>query len=408
VVTETVRAAPFFGLTAEQERLRDEVRRFAVEQVAPRARSREWTPDARQRVDWELVEEASRRGWRTLGLPPEDGGGGASALDICVLVEALAYGDMGFAVVLDQTLKVQRIVAELAGGEARERFIARFLDDPRCVLAICFTEPETGSDYIIPSASLCFRTHAERLPDGSWRLDGSKRFISNGADAGFYVVFACTDDTQAAASGTSAFLLEPGLNGFEVETIHEKISQRTINNATLRFDGVVLEPWRLLGEAHLGYSGARAILKESVIEAGATTLGTAHAAYDLAVAHAAERVQGGKPLIEHTNVACRLADMYVDLEAARSLIWRAAWTVENDPAYDFRLGSAAKLFAADAAVRVCLSAIEIFGGLAIMYKDSPVEKCLRDCLSFLHSDGAQDSHRLRIGDLTRVLAEGAR
>jgi alkylation response protein AidB-like acyl-CoA dehydrogenase len=394
---------PFFGLSEQQLELREEVRRFAVEQVAPRARSAEWNPDIRARVDWDLVEEASRRGWRTMGLPREDGGGGANPLDICVLIEGLAYGDMGFAVVLDQTLKVQRIVSELAGGEARERFLTRFLDDPRCVLAICFTEPETSSDYIIPSPALRFRTRAERLPDGSWRLDGYKRFISNGADAGFYIVFACTDDTRPASEGTSAFLLEPGLPGFEVETIHEKISQRTINNAALRFDGVVLEPWRLLGEAHLGYAGARSILKESVIEAGATTLGTAQAAYDLAVAHASVRVQGGKRLIEHANVACRIADMYADLEAARSLIWRAAWAVENDPDYDFRLGSAAKIVAADSAVKVCLSALEIFGGLAIMYKDSPVEKCLRDCLSFLHSDGAQDSHRLRIGDITRTL-----
>ena len=395
---------PFFGLSAEQVELRDEVHRFAVEQVAPHARSAEWNPDIRARVDWELIEEASRRGWRTFGLPREDGGSGASALDICLLVEELAYGDMGFAVILDQTLKVQRILARLATGEARERFLAGFVENPRCVLAICFTEPETSSDYIIPSPSLGFRTRAEQLPDGSWRLDGYKRFISNGADAGFYIVFACTDDTKPALEGTSAFLLEPGLPGFEVETVHEKISQRTINNAALRFDGVVLEPWRLLGDAHLGYAGSRTILKESVIEAGATTLGTAQAAYDLAVAHASERVQGGKRLIEHANVSCRIADMYADLEAARSLIWRAAWAVEHDPNYDFRLGSAAKVVAADSAVRVCLSAMEIFGGLSIMYKDSPVEKCLRDCLSFLHSDGAQDSHRLRIADITRSLS----
>jgi alkylation response protein AidB-like acyl-CoA dehydrogenase len=94
--------------------------------------------------------------------------------------------------------------------------------------------------------------------------------------------------------------------------------------------------------------------------------------------------------------------MYVELEAARSLIWRAAWAVENDAAYDFRLSSAAKLFASDVAVRVCLSAMEIHGGVSIMYRDSPVEKCLRDCLSFLHSDGAQDSHRLRIGELIKT------
>ena len=91
--------------------------------------------------------------------------------------------------------------------------------------------------------------------------------------------------------------------------------------------------------------------------------------------------------------------MYAELEGARSLIWRAAWAVEHDPAYDYRLSSAAKLVAADVAVRVCLSAMEVLGGLAIMHGDSGVEKCLRDCLSFLHSDGAQDSHRLRIASM---------
>src|SRR5205807_3276327 len=129
-------------------------------------------------------------------------------------------------------------------------------------------------------------------PDGSWVLNGYKHYISNGADAGFYLVFACTDPGQAAHQGTSAFLLEPGLPGFVVEKVHEKMSQRTINNAALRFTDVVLEPWRLVGEPHRGYAGAREILKESAIEAGATTLGTARAAYEAAAAHAASRVQG--------------------------------------------------------------------------------------------------------------------
>jgi acyl-CoA dehydrogenase len=189
--------------------------------------------------------------------------------------------------------------------------------------------------------------------------------------------------------------------GLEVDAVHEKISQRTINNAALRFSDVTVEPWRMLGPPHLGYAGARVILRESAIEAGATTLGTARAAYELALAHAQRRVQGGRPLIEHANVACRLAQMYAELEAARSLVWRAAWAVDNDPAYDLALGSAAKTVCADVAVRTCLSAMEILGGLAIMHREAQVEKCLRDCLSFLHSDGAQDSHRLRITSILR-------
>jgi alkylation response protein AidB-like acyl-CoA dehydrogenase len=183
------------------------------------------------------------------------------------------------------------------------------------------------------------------------------------------------------------------------------MSQRGNNNGALRFNDVVLAPDRVLGEPHSGYAGSRRILKESAITAGATALGTARAAYELALAHTRTRVQGGAPLIEHANVGCRLADMYAELEAARSLIWRAAWGVENDPAYDYRLGSAAKLVAAETAMRVALSAAELFGGLAIMYRDAGINKCVRDCMSFLHSDGAQDSHRLRIAQMTRDLAD---
>jgi alkylation response protein AidB-like acyl-CoA dehydrogenase len=392
---------PYFGLPPDLVALQREVRSFAVETLGPRARELEWRADPRERVAWDLVEEASARGWRTFGLPPEEGGAGASALALCVLVEELSYGDMAFAVLIDQCLKVQRILSELASGRALELFLERFVPDPRCVLAICFTEPETGSDYIIDGPDFRFRTTATRRSDGSWVLNGYKHFISNGADAGLYCVFACSDPSRPAASGTSAFLVAPDDPGFERVQVHEKMSQRGNNNAALRFTDVVLPPDRVLGEPHSGYAGSRRILKESAITAGATALGTARAAYELALEHARTRVQGGGPLIEHANVGCRLADMYAELEAARSLIWRAAWAVENDPDYDYRMGSAAKMVAADTAMRVALSAAELFGGLAIMYRDAGINKCVRDCMSFLHSDGAQDSHRLRIAQMTR-------
>jgi alkylation response protein AidB-like acyl-CoA dehydrogenase len=394
----------YFGLPPDLVALQTEVRSFAFETLRGRARELEWRSDPRERVAWDLVEEASARGWRTFGLPPEEGGAGASALALCVLVEELSYGDMGFAVLIDQCLKVQRILSELASGPALELFLERFVSDPRCVLAICFTEPETSSDYIIDGPDFRFRTTATQLPDGRWVLNGYKHFISNGADAGLYCVFACSDPSQPASKGTSAFLVAPDDPGFEVVEIHEKMSQRGNNNGALRFTDVVLPPDRMLGEPHSGYAGSRRILKESAITAGATALGTARAAYELALEHARTRVQGGRPLIEHANVGCRLADMYAELEAARSLIWRAAWAVENDPAYDYRMGSAAKLVAADTAMRVALSAAELFGGLAVMYHAAAINKCVRDCMSFLHSDGAQDSHRLRIAQMTRDLA----
>jgi alkylation response protein AidB-like acyl-CoA dehydrogenase len=388
-------AAPAFGLTPELLELQREARAFALERLRPRAAELEWRDDPRERVAWDLVEEASARGWRTLGLAE-----GATVLGLCVLIEELAYGDMGFAVLMDQTLKVQRILARLA-PRAREDFLPRLIEDPRMVLAICFTEPDTGSDYITGTTDFRFATHAERRPDGGFVLNGEKRFISNGADAGMYLVFACTDPSKPAREGTGAFLVDRGTPGLEVAEVHEKISQRTINNARLRFTDVALGPERVIGDPHRGFAGAQEILKESAIEAGATTLGTGRAAYELAVEHARTRVQGGQPLIAHANVGCRLAQMYAELEAARSLIWRAAWAVEHDPAYRHELGTAAKVVAADAAMHACLSAAEIHGALAIMRGASPMEKFIRDCLSFLHSDGAQDSLRLRMADAIR-------
>ncbi|MPZ61064.1 MAG: hypothetical protein GEU93_07165 [Propionibacteriales bacterium] len=404
--TLTAENGPFFGLTPDLLDLQSEVRSFSLRRLRDRARELEWEPKPHDRIAWDLLQEVSDRGWRTIGLPREVGGGGASALELALLVEELAYGDMGFAVLIDQCLKVQRIVYGLSSGTTRERFLERFTGDPHCLLSICFTEPETSSDYIIDGGDFRFRTRAEQRPDGNWVLNGYKRFVSNAPEASVLCVFACTDERRPAVSGTSAFLVYADDPGFEVIETHEKMSQRGNNNGRMRFDDIVLPPDRLLGEAHHGYAGSRQILKESAITAGATTLGTARAAYELALEHARTRVQGGAPLFSHANVRCRLAEMYCELESARSLIWRAAWAVEHDPNYDYRLSSAAKVHAAEVAMRTCLSAAEVFGGLSIMYRECDVNKFVRDCMSFLHSDGAQDSHRLRIAAMTEeMLAE---
>jgi acyl-CoA dehydrogenase len=395
------RAAPFLGLPPDLRALQRDVREFATRKLRPAAADLEWESTPARRVAWNLVEDASRRGWRTIGLPSSEGDPAPSALALTVLIEELSYGDMGFAVLIDQCIKVQRLIYRLARGPARQRFLERFVSDPRCLLAICLTEPATSSDYIIDGPDFRFDTQADRRADGSWVLNGYKHFISNGPDAELFCVFACTDRTKPAAAGTSAFLVTRDDPGFEVAAVHEKMSQRGNNNAALRFTDLRLDPDRLLGEPNRGYAGSREILKESVITAGATALGTARAAYEMALERARTRVQGGARLIEHANVGCRLADMYAELEAARSLIWRAAWAVENEPAYDYRLGSAAKIVAAETSMRVALSAAELFGGLAVMYQEAEINKCVRDCMSFLHSDGAQDSHRLRIAGLMR-------
>ncbi|HEY8487410.1 MAG TPA: acyl-CoA dehydrogenase family protein [Limnochordales bacterium] len=394
-----------FRLTPEQEQLQQKVRQFVREKVRPEAMERKWRPDARDRVPWDWVEELSRMGLRTLAVPREYGGGGASPLTLCVVAEELAAGDMGLACIFDQTWKITRVFSEMASREQKEWFFPRFCADHRFVLAICFTEPAHGSDYVIPyEGDWHFDTVARREGDG-WVLEGRKRFISNGADAGLYLVFAATDPSRPAPEGTSCFMVPRDTPGLRVVRIHEKISQRLINNAEIAFEGVRLPGSFLVGEEGRGLSSIAHVLRESAIEAGATALGTARAAYEAALEWAAGRVQGGRPILHHPNVQLALAEMATLLEAARCLIYRAAWAVEHQQPYDYKLSSMAKTFAAEAAFQVARRACELLGGSAIMM-EYPLQKYLRDVLSFLHSDGTQEAHRLRIGRmLARELAE---
>jgi alkylation response protein AidB-like acyl-CoA dehydrogenase len=389
-----------FALTPNQERMRMEARAFAYEKVRPAVAEREWLPDPRERIDWSLIEEASARGWRTLGVPAEYGGPDEiDVLTFCVLLEELAAGDMGFAVNIDQTFKVSRIIARMADENQQAWFWPKFIANPRFVLAICSTEPAHGSDWVIPDPDFRYDTMAVRDGD-DWLITGEKRYISNGADAGLYVVFANTNTDTPATQGTSAFLIPAESPGLEVTWIWEKISQRGINNATIRFSKVRVPDTHRLGGVNMGLVDSKEVLKESVIEAGATTLGSGRAAYEAAHAYAQERIQGGKPIIEHSNVAIQLASMATRLEAARSLIWQAARTLDADEKnYDPALGSMAKVFAAETAFEVAREACEIHGGAAVMIGESIVEKTLRDTLSFLHSDGTQQAHLLRVGQL---------
>lgn len=399
---------PDFLLSPSQRALRHELRAFVDEAVKPvDFVDLEWRDDPHERVPWDLVEAAAERGFKALTVPEAFGGRDASPLTLTVAAEELARGDMGLAVILDQTWKIARIVDEMATGPVRERFFETLTADPRHVLAITLTEPATGSDYVIPQEGFQFDTTAERVgsdagaaaaePDGDgWVLNGEKRYISNGADAGTYVVFAQTDPDAPAPSGATAFLVPADADGLSVTHVWEKLSQRTINNATVAFDDLYVPDDHVLGEVHRGVQRTGEVLKESAIEAGATTLGTARAAYEDAYAYAHERVQGGRPIVEHQAVATELADVATELQAARQLLWMAARAVEaQGDDYAYQYGHMAKVFAADTAVDVCRRSMELFGGAGIMFEtDRPMQKYLRDALSFLHSDGTQTAHRL--------------
>ncbi|PCR88878.1 acyl-CoA dehydrogenase family protein [Natrinema ejinorense] len=389
---------PSFELTETQQQLRSEIRRFVDNEIKPLDLNEyEWRDDPHERTPWDVVDAAGEMGLKNLAAPVEYGGMGASALTLTMAVEEIAVGDLGLAVLFDQTWKISRIIAEMADDDLRERFFEDFIDDPRHILAVTFTEPANGTNYIVDYEGMQFDTTAETDGD-EWVINGHKHYISNGADAKTYVVFAQTDPNAPAKDGTTAFLVPHDTEGFEVTHIHEKISQRIVNNATLEFNDVRVPEEHVLGEVDRGKTRTGEVLKESHIEAGASVLGVARRAFEDAWEYANQRTQGGKPIVEHQVIGHDFAQMATEIQAARSLLWTAARAVdEQGESYDHEHGHMAKVFAADTAVDVTERALTKFGGSGIML-ETPIQKYHRDALSFQHSDGTQEGHRENILD----------
>ena len=279
--------------------------------MAPAAASLDRRPDPADCFSWEIVEEASRHlGLRSLTLDPAFGGIGADSLTTAMMVEELAVGDLGVAVVFAQTWKIVQTLQRAGTPDQRERYLPRFRDDPRFLLAIGITEPDFSSDYIIPYDEPGTGPHltAERSGDG-WVLNGTKHFISNGNRAGLYLVFARTDWTKGVREGMTAFLVPREAPGFSVGQVHDKMGERLVNNAELVFSNCRVPQADLFGEPGRGFEILRLFFPASNAYAAASVLGVARAAYERSVAWARTRIQGGRPLIEHATVGTMLAEM---------------------------------------------------------------------------------------------------
>lgn len=390
-------------VTAEQQELLETARRFRTEVIEPmRPHEREWIEDPEDRFPWDVVEAGSKLGLRTLAAPKEYGGGGASVHTLCQVVQELARGDMGIAVIFDQVYKVTHAIAGLVDQRQAEWFFPRFVEDDRYLLAAASTEAGNATNkYLSQQLTRLngytpkFESHAE-LDGDEWLINGRKVLPSLGSTAKLIVVRLGTEPGKGIHDGSSAIMVPTDTAGFGVEHVWDKLGQRLADNAIVTFDNVRVPEWFRLGargEAFAG--GTTSVLRGTNAEAAATTLGTARAAYDAALAYARERVQGGRPIIEHQLVGDMLARMSISLEAAWSLTEKAAIAMDEQRPNAAILGSQAKVFAADAAVDVCLNAMEILGGYGYM-RGNPVQKYLRDCLSFLHSDGTQQMHRMRV------------
>jgi len=384
-----------FNVSEEQQRWRAIARDFAEKTIKPDVLRRDRLPSAAERIPWDWIREADRLGLRTLGVPKKFGGAGADVLTLCLDGEELAVGDLGFAVIMDQCWKMAHILSDAMTPQQQERFIPPFVKDPEATFAIGFTEPGAGSDHqgYYDSPDVDFRTTAVRDGDG-WVINGSKRYVSNGCMAKLYFVVARTDTAKTLREGGSVFIVPSDTPGFRAGFFHEKSSQRLATNGTFHLENCRVPAANLLGGEGLMSRLRSEYMWGSKAEAAATALGVGRAAYEYALEYAKQRVQGGKPIVNHQAVAMMLAQMAMKIDAARTQIWRVAWLADRRQPEARTLGLLAKVNASETAFEACRLAGEILGGAAIMH-DHPVEKYLRDAASFLHSDGTNQVCLLR-------------
>jgi len=381
-----------------REQLRALAAEFNERVVEPVAYELDGKADPEDSFSWEIIEEASKVGLRTLTLSPEYGGPGVDSLGVAIVVEELAKADIGVSVVIAQTLKLIQSIQGACTQEQKDRYMPRIRDDERCVLAIGFTEPETASNYIIPfdDPGGGYRTTAVKS-DGGWVINGFKQFVSNGNRAGFYLLFAQTLPDCSVAEGSTCFLIEAGADGFTTGTVHDKFAERLANNSELIFKDCFVADENVVGEPHRGFDVQARFFPASNTYAAATVLGTATNSYERALAWTRKRVQGGKPLIEHDAVAAQLAEMRMLLDSARAYVRHAAWAADHpEDGWNPTLGAFPKVLASQVGWKVVTMAMELHGGYGFM-KDqgTQMDKQLRDASTFLHSDGANLSLLLK-------------
>ena len=385
-----------FSLTEEQITLQLKARVFVDKYIKNEAIKRDRIQNAKDRIPWDWIKLADNEGFRTMGIPKEYGGSDQSILNMCIVGEEFGVGDLGFAVIMDQCWKMSHLFKDAMTREQKEKFIPKFVNDPLATTAIGISEPDIGSDHqgYYDHKDIGMKTTAVKEGD-NYVLNGTKHYISNGCMAKLYFITARTDTSKPLSESGAVFIVPSDTPGFKPDFFHEKSSQRLATNGCFHLENCKISKNNiLLGEGKLVELRSK-YMPGSKAEAAATVLGVGRAAYEYAFNYAKNRKQGGKLIIDHQAVSLMLAKMIMLLDGARLQIWKAAWLADkSDPDAKIQ-GLISKVRASEAAFEVCTLATEILGGAGIMY-NHPVEKYLRDSISFLHSDGTNQVCSLRV------------
>lgn len=371
-----------FELTEEQQQIKMSVREFAESEIGPHVM--EW--DEAQHFPVELQPKLADLGLLGVLFPEEYGGAGMGYVEYATIIEELSRvdGSVGISVAAHNSLCSNHIYK--FGNEAqRKKFLAPLASGEK-LGAWGLTEPSAGSD------ASGTKTTAMRT-DGGWVVNGSKNFITHAIHADTCVAMAVTDRAQRS-KGISAFIFEKGMGGFAPSRKENKLGLRASETASVVFEDCFVPEENLLGEEGQGFINSMEVLDGGRISIAALAVGIAQGAFESAVRYAKERQQFGKPISEFQAIQFKLASMATQVDAARMLMYRAAW-MKDQGKKTTKESSMAKLFASEASVNVCEEAIQIHGGYGYT-KDYPPEKYWRDSKLCTIGEGTSEIQRIII------------
>jgi alkylation response protein AidB-like acyl-CoA dehydrogenase len=379
-----------FSLTEEQKEFQKLARDFTRKEIRPVAH----IYDETEEMPWDVIKKAAKLGLTSYRYPEEYGGLGINdPIATLLITEELAWGCAGIAVAINGTGLAASGIMVTGTEEQKKKYIPMFCDPDNPMLgAMGLTEPGAGSDVASMTTTA--------LKEGDeYVLNGTKQFITNGGIADVHVIFAQTDKSKGW-DGIAAFVVDKGNPGLRMGRKEKKMGVRASHTAQ-----VILEDCRIPVENRLGGEpgsptfitglGALKMLEATRPAVGAAALGIARAAYEYALEYAKERKQFGKPIIKNQGIAFKLADMATEIEAARLLLWKAAWMVQHRMPFSRGEGSMAKLMAGDIAVKTTNEAIQILGGYGYI-REYPVEKFARDAKIYQIWEGTSEIQRLVI------------
>ncbi len=368
-----------FSLTDEQKALQEMAHEFAEKEMRPNAAKY----DKGEEFAWDVINKAFEVGLITCELPEELGGGGLSHLDAVILSEELAWGCAGmYTTIMASSLAFTPIML-FGTDEQKKKFLTPFTEKSS-LAAFCLTEREAGSD----AGSL--KTKA--IKDGDeYVINGSKCFVTNGGVAELMSVFALTDPGKGTR-GMSAFVVPADTPGIVIGKEEDKMGHRASNTCELFFEDVRVPAENLLAKEGMGFIIAMRTLDCTRAPVGAGGVGVARAAMEHAIEYARTRIQFGKPIALFQDISFRIAQMAAEINAARFMVWNAAWRLDNGLPVG-KESAMAKFYASDIGMKTTNSALEIFGGYGYM-KDYPMEKLMRDAKLLQIYEGTNSIQRM--------------